>query len=121
MNRLLNWIEIPVTDLERACAFYERILVTRLERLRQGGCTYAVFPTSDRFNAGALVQGPGYAPSSVGARVYLDGGPDLAAILHRVRQAGGTVLLEKTFLSDLAGHVGMFVDTEGNTIGLQHP
>lgn len=120
MNRLLSWTEIPVADLERACAFYERILVVRLEHLRQGNCTYAMFPTSDRFNAGALVHGPGYAPSSGGVRVYLDGGPDLAAILQRVREAGGTVLMDKTFVSDLAGHVGMFLDTEGNTVGLQH-
>lgn len=120
MNRLLNWTEIPVADLERACAFYERILATRLERLRQGECTYAIFPTSDRFNAGALVHGPGYGASSAGVRVYLDGAPDLAAILQRVREAGGKVLMEKTFISEVAGHVGIFLDTEGNTVGLQH-
>ncbi len=120
MNRLLNWTEIPVVDLDRACVFYERILGARLERTQIGDCSYAIFPTADRFNAGALVLGPGYRPSLDGPRIYLDGGPDLAAILARVRDAGGSVLVDKVLLSEAAGYVGRFIDSEGNTIGLQH-
>jgi len=29
--------------------------------------------------------------------------------------------MEKTFLADEAGYIGMFLDTEGNKIGLQNP
>jgi predicted enzyme related to lactoylglutathione lyase len=39
----------------------------------------------------------------------------------RVVPAGGRVVLEKTFLADEAGYLGMFFDTEGNKIGLQSP
>jgi hypothetical protein len=38
--------------------------------------------------------------------------------LSRVEKAGGKVLLNKTFLSEEAGHIAFFTDTEGNKIGL---
>jgi len=43
-----------------------------------------------------------------GAVVYLNGGKDLAKVLARVKKAGGTVLLDKTFLSKEAGHIAYF-------------
>jgi predicted enzyme related to lactoylglutathione lyase len=39
-------------------------------------------------------------------------------VLSRVEKAGGKILLKKTFLSDQAGHIAHFKDTEGNKIGL---
>ena len=86
----------------------------------QGGSQYALFPTEDRFNAGALVQGPNRAPSSAGTLIYLDGSPDLSQVLRKVATAGGRVLMEKTLLSKEAGYTGLFVDSEGNSVGLQH-
>ena len=45
----------------------------------------------------------------------------LAQILEKVTVAGGTVVMEKTWLSREAGYAGVFIDCEGNSIGLQHP
>ena len=42
-------------------------------------------------------------------------------ILSRVKSAGGSVALKKTFLGDQAGYIGMFMDSEGNRIGLHNP
>ncbi len=53
--------------------------------------------------------------------IYLNGGDDLNRVLSRVEAAGGTVLVEKTYLSPEAGYIGLFLDTEGNRIGLQNP
>ena len=122
MEHLVNWIEIPVSDLNRAVKFYTAILdVTGFTRMEMGGNDYALFPTNDRFNAGTLVKGDFYKPSADGVTIYLDGGNDLSVVLNRVAKAGGTVVMEKTFLGNEAGHVGMFIDSEGNKIGLQHP
>jgi predicted enzyme related to lactoylglutathione lyase len=120
MHHLVNWVELPVRDMERACRFSTRILGAELPRMELGGSQYALFPTEDRFNAGALVQGPDRVPAAGGTLIYLDGGPDLSVILERVTKAGGKQVMEKTWLSREAGFAGLFVDTEGNRIGLQH-
>ncbi len=120
MKHLINWIEIPVRDMDRACAFYSNILGVDLQRMELGGSTYALFPTEDRFNAGALVRGENRVPSAQGILMYLDGSPDLAEILKKVTKAGGKVIMEKMLLSKEAGYAGVFVDSEGNSIGLQH-
>ena len=38
----------------------------------------------------------------------------------QVPNAGGQVIMEKMFMSAEAGYIGMFIDTEGNKIGLQN-
>ena len=119
MNHLIHWIEIPVKDLKKARSFYEAVLEVELAEMALGPYHYAMFPTEDRFNAGALVQGEGYEPSTQGTTVYLDGSRGIDKLLGKVAQAGGQVLMPKTYLSPEAGYVGFFLDTEGNKVGLQ--
>jgi uncharacterized protein len=118
MNHLSNWIEIPVANMKRAKKFYGELLGVASNEIQMGGNDYALFELKDRFNTGCLVKGEGYVPSMHGVVVYLNGGNDLSTVLARVGKAGGKVLLEKTFLSQEAGHIAYFVDTEGNKIGL---
>jgi len=120
MKHLINWIEIPVTDMKRAIGFYSQILEVKFNEMGIGLVKYALFPTDDRFNSGALAQGDYYKPSSDGVTIYLDRGNDLDTILSKVDTAGGSVILEKTFLSSEAGYIGLFIDSEGNRIGLQN-
>lgn len=121
MDHLINWTEIPALDLPRARAFYEQVFETELLPLEFGPLHYALFPTKNAHNTGALVQGPGYLPSENGPLLYLDASGKLDALLARVQAAGGAVLMPRTFLSAEAGYVGIFTDSEGNRIGLQEP
>jgi predicted enzyme related to lactoylglutathione lyase len=118
MDHLLNWIEIPVVDMKRAMKFYRELLGVGLNETQMSGNDYALFELKDRFNTGCLVKGDGYVPSRKGVVVYLNGGDDLSTMLARAAKAGGKVLSQKTFLSNEAGHIAYFVDTEGNKIGL---
>jgi uncharacterized protein len=118
MDRLANWIEIPARDIKRATAFYGIVLKVDFREMEMGANRYALFGIADSNFGGALVVGKGYVPSEQGAVVYLSGGADLSAALGRVEKAGGKVLLGKTFLSEQAGHIAYFRDTEGNKIGL---
>lgn len=121
MKHLINWIEIPVLDLDRAVNFYDKAFNGIIfHRQKLGEFEYAIFPTDDRFNSGALVKSDFAKPNQDGVTVYLDGGHDLAEILNRIGTVGGQVIMEKKYLSDEAGYIGMFLDTEGNKIGLQH-
>ena len=121
MQHLVNWIEIPAKDIERAKAFYGKILGVQFHDMAIGPTKYALFPSDDRHNCGALAEGEYYSPGTSGPVIYLDGGKDLNAVLSKVKSAGGSVALEKTFLGDQAGYIGMFMDTEGNRIGLHNP
>jgi predicted enzyme related to lactoylglutathione lyase len=51
--------------------------------------------------------------------IYLNGGEDLNGILAQVNDNGGSVMMPKTFLSDMAGYIAIIMDTEGNRIGVQ--
>jgi uncharacterized protein len=114
MSKLVNWIEIPVVDQARAKRFYAAVLNVDFYDMPLGTSKYSIFPSQD----GALVAGEGYKPSQTGTLIYLNGGDDLGVPLGRVADAGGKVLLPKTFLSKEAGYAGIFLDTEGNRIGL---
>jgi predicted enzyme related to lactoylglutathione lyase len=121
LDHLSNWIELPALNLARAKAFYEKLLATELMPFEAGGNRYALFPARNPHNTGALVQGPGYTPSETGPLVYLDGAGRMDELLGRVVEAGGTILLPKTFFSDEAGDIAIFRDPEGNRVGLQAP
>lgn len=120
MKHIINWLEIPVLDVGRAKKFYQSILQVELIEMDLGNNKYSLFPTEDRHNCGALAQGEFYTPTANGVTIYLDGGNDLNIILSRVTEAGGQVIVDKTFLGPEAGHIGLFIDSEGNRIGLQN-
>ena len=44
--------------------------------------------------------------------------PDVAPVLERVKANGGKVVLDKTLLDDDIGYIGIFIDTEGNRVGV---
>ena len=119
MANVVSWFEIPVTDMDRASAFYRTVLSTDLQRADMGGDPYAFFSASQESVGGALVQSAQHVPSNKeGTIVYLNGGEDLTAPLSRVESAGGRVLLPKTLISEGMGYFAFFQDTEGNKVGL---
>jgi uncharacterized protein len=117
-HHAVNWFEIPVKDMSRAQAFYEKLLATKLHRDTMGEQTLAVFPYDDNAVGGCLVAGAGIEPSTQGALVYLNAEPSLDAALARVEAAGGRITTPKV---QLPGDMGVFAhvtDTEGNRLGL---
>lgn len=115
----INWFEIPVTNFERAAAFYEQILDTKFPLDTSfPGMRMAMFPYAEPGVGGCLFESQEVRPHADGVRIYLNGGNDLGMILNRVVAAGGQVVMPKTFLREDIGHIGMFSDSEGNIIGL---
>ena len=121
MSHAINWFEIPVTDLDRAVAFYATVTGRQLQRMDFGlpGQTEAVFETADRSErTGSLVQSPQSQPSVLGPLLYLNVEDDLDDCLKRVTAAGGSVALGKTALPPGMGSFAQILDTEGNRVGL---
>ena len=112
----LNWFEIPATDIARAKKFYEAIFDIKMDEQEMMGMKMAFFPYEDMNGkvSGGLVQGPMHKPSADGAKVYLNGNPDLSVALGKVEAAGGKIVMPKTKISDEIGYMGFFIDTEGN-------
>ena len=111
----LNWFEISVTDISRAKKFYETIFGIQMDQQEMMGMQMAFFPTEDMNSkvSGGLVQGPMHKPCHDGAKIYLNGNPDLSQALSRVEAAGGKVLMPKTKISDDIGNMAYFSDPEG--------
>jgi uncharacterized protein len=118
MANTIVWADIPVTDMARAKAFYDAILGGGLAEMPGSAGHVVLLSTDPEGVGGDLVQGEGQVPGPQGCTVYLNGGDDLAVILERVEPAGGTVLMPKTDMGEMVGHIAFFLDTEGNRLGL---
>ncbi len=121
----ISWFEIPVSNLERATKFYSTILGgAKFELTEAMGTRMAFFPMEMNGEGmgvgGSLTQGNDYVPTKQGARVYLNAGNDLNAVLGRVEAAGGKVVQAKTGIGENGemGFLAYFFDTEGNKVGL---
>lgn len=120
MEQIINWLEIPATNIGRAKAFYQTAFGMSFYDLEMNGMQYALAEYKGNNNTLALVQGEGYNPSQDGAVVYLNAGPDMTVYTDAIAKAGGQVLMPKTFVNEQVGHIGFYMDTEGNKIGLHH-
>jgi len=120
MANSINWVEIPVLNFERAKEFYSRLYDFEMFENTMGSLRVGYLPMDQDSQGigGAIVQGNGYVPSSLGAKVYLNGGKDLLTVLNRVNAAGGEIVVPKTKISDEIGYFAIFEDTEGNHIAL---
>ena len=117
----ISWFEIPTVDISRAQKFYEAVFDIKMIPLDLENIQMRMFPIEDPMNiGGALVyHAEFYKPSATdGPFIYLNGNPDLRDALGRVEGAGGKILVPKTPISPEYGFMGVFLDTEGNRIGL---
>jgi predicted enzyme related to lactoylglutathione lyase len=121
-HNVVGWFEIPVTNMERAMAFYERVFDLKLTHQQMGPLEMAFFPWVDKGmgSAGSLVFAPvHYQPSAQGPLIYFTAfSGDLANELSRVEAAGGKALMPKTLINEEIGYMAMFLDTEGNRVAL---
>ena len=119
VTNAINWIEIPVSDFERARAFYSNIFDYEMPSHEMAGSLMGfLLCEQGKGVGGAIVKGEGLEPSSQGPIPYLNGGEDLDVVLGRVTEAGGTVTVPKTQITPEIGFFAMFHDTEGNRIAL---
>jgi len=118
MRNAISWVEIPATDINRAIKFYSEILDSEIVQQNVGDFQMAFLPSDMEGVGGAITYGPDYTPAQTGVLVYLNGGEDLDVILARIDAAGGKVLVPKTLITEEYGYFGLFIDSEGNKLGL---
>jgi predicted enzyme related to lactoylglutathione lyase len=118
MNNLVSIIEIPVSDYDRAAKFYQNVLDMPIEKMEMDGNLMGVIPNEQGTVNVVLVKGPDYKPTSDGVVLYLNAGEDLQPMLDRVSANGGQVIVPKTIITEEMGYFAMFIDSEGNKMGL---
>jgi uncharacterized protein len=121
MQPTINWFEIPVTDMSRALSFYRAVTGKAMSKEEFGppGEEMAVFPVDSQETAtGCLQLSPSSKPSQDGSLLYLNANPGIDAWIARVEKAGGKIVTPKTALPPGLGFFAVFIDCEGNRMGL---
>ena len=118
MKNLISIVEIPVSDFNRAVTFYQSITGLTIEEVEMEGTQMGILPSDLGTVNVVLAKGSDYKPTTDGAVLYLNAGDDLQPMLDKVAQSGGEVILPKTEISSEMGYFALFMDTEGNKLGL---
>jgi uncharacterized protein len=115
----VGWFEIPVTDMDRAKAFYEKTFEIQIQVVDLGGTVMEWFPNVGdvRGATGSLVKQESYVPGHTGTLVYFSS-TDVQNELGRIETAGGKILRDKTQISPEHGYMAVFEDSEGNRVAL---
>ncbi|NNF71419.1 MAG: VOC family protein [Rhodobacteraceae bacterium] len=110
------WAEIPVTDIDKAVAFYSKVTGAGLTIDTSGPNPMAVFQTADPASGVAGHIYPG-TPSEEGQgpTIHLAAAGTLEQVIARVWDAGGKVLSDA--ISIPAGRFVYCQDPFGNSIG----
>jgi uncharacterized protein len=118
MKNLISIVEIPTTQFPRAVAFFKAILDVTIEQIEMDGVLMGLFAGHPEATSIALIHGSRYIPSADGPIVYFNGGDDLQMVLAKVEANGGKIIVHKTEIGPGMGSYAMFMDTEGNKLGL---
>lgn len=115
---LVHWFEIPVSNIERAKAFYQGLLNIKITDHIMGPNKMGWFPMEENGTGatGSLIQGEAYNPSMEGVTIYFTV-VNIDQTLAKVNTLGGEIIYEKTDLGD-HGYIAHVKDTEGNKIAL---
>ena len=103
---------------DNSVKFYQTVLGIAIEEMEMDGNQMGVLPNDEGTVNVVLVKGNDYKPTTDGAVLYLNAGNDLQPMLDKVAQNGGQVIVPKTEISPEMGYFALFIDTEGNKLGL---
>lgn len=121
MKNYISIFEIPATDISRAIEFYQTILDINIEKMEMPGLEMGIFPYEGQIITGVIMKGEGFKPSAEGVTIYLNAGNNLQVILDKVEQKNSKIIVPKTLHADESGYFAIFLDSEGNKIGLHSP
>lgn len=125
----LVWAEISVTDMNRAVAFYQTHfgLTFKHEVINDMEMSIAETVNIGEPSAAAKIIDPSFAllkhemmkPSLDGSTIYLHLSLTLNDKVNEIKAAGVEILLPAMPIKDgECGHIAIFVDSEGNKVGL---
>ncbi|KXT54935.1 VOC family protein [Bacteroides intestinalis] len=117
MKKLIAFFEIPATDFHRAIDFYETVLNMKLPTCECEEEKMAFFTEGDEF-VGAVSYASDFLPSEKGVLIHFNV-DDIEPTLETILKKGGKVVIPRTKIeAEGRGYFAVFVDTEGNRVGI---
>lgn len=113
-NRFV-WTDIPVADLDRACAFYQGVMGIGCHRESFDGFDFAVLDHKDG-NGGCLIPKPDDI-SDKGPLVYLNVDGRIRDAVEQTKVLGGSILQDVHAIGP-HGCRALIKDSEGNRLAL---
>lgn len=115
MTKLISWVEIPTKEFERAVNFYSKVLNVELQVVDCGEEKMACFPNGE----GAISYAPDFKPSKNGTLISFNMQNDLDGSIERIEKNNGLIVKPKTKIeAEGRGYFALFIDSEGNKVGL---
>ena len=129
MENTVVWADIPVTDLDRAMAFYGAVLQRKFTKVEGMDGIALEAPPENASNTPPtefpvsfdLALTENTRPSTDGCTIYLNSYGDPEGMIQRAVAAGGEVIMPVQDMGQMVGFIGMFKDSEGNRIGVHKP
>lgn len=121
MSNRLVWVDIPVSNLDRAIQFYSAVIGAEVAKEGGPGFAFGLLPHSGSDVGGCLYLPEGdNAPSKVGPLIYLNAEGRLKQAIEAVPAHGGHILKA---LHEIGPHgfCAIVLDSEGNRIALHAP
>jgi len=114
----VGWFDIHVSNLDKAKKFYETVFNIQLFDAPTEWGKQSFFPFNHESPniSGALVEKADFSVSSNNTVVYFET-ENCTTEEKRIEQAGGKVVQPKMNIGEF-GFISIFIDTEGNTVGL---
>ena len=114
----VGWFDLNVADMDRAKKFYETVFNLQLTDAPAEWGKQSFFPFDHESSniSGALVEKTDFVPSSNNTVIYFETKDNIAEE-QRIEKAGGKVVQTKMNIG-VFGFISIFIDTEGNTVGL---
>jgi predicted enzyme related to lactoylglutathione lyase len=111
------WVDIPVTNIDRAMKFYTAVLGEAVSKQTMPGMEFALLPHAEDNVSGCLVVMHGNQPSATGPLVYLSVEGRIDDAIKQARDGGGKILNEKEQIGPY-GFRAIVLDSEGNRVAL---
>jgi len=116
-RNIIDWFEIPVSNLKEATTFYENIFGIQFTLGVIKNINMAFFPRNKVSGALAEVtEDSPFKSGNSGTVVYFNGGDDLNIILNKIPSKN--IITPKTLITNEIGYYAMFRDIDNNVIGL---
>ena len=115
--KIINWFQIPATDMDRAVKFYSAILDQPVKKQEFPGMTIGILPHNDGEVSGCLFTSEDQKPTSAGVLIYLNASGRLDDAIAAVVPNGGKIIQAKHPIGPF-GFRAVINDSEGNRVAL---
>ena len=118
MKNLVAFFEIPADNFERTVKFYETVLGVSLYVMECETEKMAFFPEENGVCPGAVSWAKDFRPSKDGVLIHFQV-ENMETAMNAIEKNGGTITRPKTKIEvEGRGFFSLFIDSEGNRVGL---